>query len=77
MTEAAAPDIVLSEEELARVTGYRRAAEQVAELHSQGFSRARRDRLGRVVLERTHYEAVTRGAIVAPEPKVRLLVRRS
>ena len=45
-------DLILSEAELAALTGYRRAHEQLAELHRRGFSRARRDRLGRVVLER-------------------------
>jgi hypothetical protein len=40
-------------------------------LHRRGFSRAYRNRLGVIVLERSHYDAVTRGAIVAPRPKLR------
>jgi hypothetical protein len=53
-------DLVLSPDELVRLTGYRRAHEQLRELHSQGFTRARRNRLGEVVLERAHYDAVER-----------------
>ena len=56
-------DIVLSEAELQRVTGYKQPAAQLTELHRQGFSRARRDRLGRVTLERSHYDAVTRAQL--------------
>lgn len=66
-------DLLLSEAELVRLTGYQRAAEQLDELRRQGFSRARRNRLGRVVLERSHYDAVTRGEQSAPKPKVRHL----
>lgn len=65
--------LLLSEDELEALTGYRRAAEQLAELHRQGFSRARRDRLGRVVLERAHYDAVCAGVQQTARPKVRLL----
>jgi hypothetical protein len=67
-------DVVLSPDELYSVTGYRRAHEQLAELHRQGFFRARRNRLGGVVLERSHYDAVCAGASQQPaRPKVRLL----
>jgi hypothetical protein len=66
-------DLLLSEAEIERLTGYSRATEQVEELRRQGFSRARRNRLGRVVLERSHYDAVTRGEQSAPKPKVRLM----
>lgn len=52
---------VLTPDELLAVSGYARAAEQLAELHRLGFIRARIDRLGRVVLERSHYEAVCDG----------------
>jgi hypothetical protein len=62
-----------SDAELFELTGYHRAAEQLAELHRRGFARAYRNRLGRVVLERPHYDAVTRGEQVAAKPKVRLL----
>jgi hypothetical protein len=47
------------------------------ELHRQGFSRARRDRLGRLVLERAHYDAVCAGAVVRPKPKVRHMAQAS
>ena len=40
-----------------------RADKQLHELHARGFARARRSPLsGRVVLERSHYRAVTAGA---------------
>lgn len=70
-----AEDLLLCDAELVALTGYKRAHEQIAELHRQGFSRARRDRLGRVVLERAHYDAVVRGAQQPARPKVRLLVK--
>ena len=54
-------DLLLTDAELVSLTGYMRQAEQLVELHRQGFSRARRDRAGRVVLERAHYEAVCTG----------------
>jgi len=63
--------LTLSPDELRELTGYTRAAEQLAELHRRGFSRAWRNRLGDVVLERAHFEAVSRGAIVPARPKVR------
>lgn len=67
---------VLTEEELVQVTGYRRATEQLAELHARGFFRAYRNRLGRVTLERPHYDAVAAGQTALagkPKAKVRLL----
>jgi len=66
-------DLVLSESELEQLTGYRRAAEQLQELHRRGFHRAYRNRLGRVTLERAHYDAVVTGAQQPAKPKVRLL----
>lgn len=66
-------DATLSEAELIDITGYRRAGEQLEELHRQGFARARRDRLGRIVLERAHYHAVCAGASQPARPKVRLI----
>lgn len=65
--------ITLSPEEIALLTGYRRAAEQLAALQRMGFWRARRDRFGRVVLERAHYDAVAsgRGAAANDSPPVR------
>ncbi len=54
-------DLLLTADEIAALTGYRQAACQLAELHRRGFSRARRNRLGRITLERIHYEAVQAG----------------
>lgn len=52
----------LSESELMAITGYQRPACQLRELQRQGFWRARRSRItGKVILERTHYDAVCRG----------------
>jgi hypothetical protein len=48
-------------------------AAQLRELHRQGFARARRDRLGRVILERAHYDAVAAQRTVAPAaPQLRI-----
>lgn len=43
--------------------GYMRPADQLRELHARGFTRAWITAVGRkrVILERAHYEAVTRG----------------
>ena len=60
----AAPSLNLSEQELIEASGgYVRPAEQLRELHARGFSRAYIPKVGRkhVVLERAHYDAVTRG----------------
>jgi hypothetical protein len=69
--------IILSPDELAAVTQYRRPADQLRELHRQGFHRARLGRAGGVILERVHYDAVSAGrldAMNAPgfRPQVRL-----
>jgi len=53
--------LLLSEPELRAVTGYVQPARQLEELRRQGFYRARRDRMGRVILERGHYDAVIAG----------------
>lgn len=53
--------LTLDAEEIRRITGYTQATKQVEELHRQGFYRARRNRLGAVVLERAHYDAVCAG----------------
>jgi len=50
--------LLLTDDELKELTGYVRAADQLRELQAQGFYRARRNRLGDVVLERAHYDAV-------------------
>ncbi len=58
--------LTLTPDELHDLTGYRQPAAQLRALHEQGFTRARRDRLGRVVLERAHYDAVAAQRAVAP-----------
>lgn len=65
---------ILEADELQRLTGYRRPADQLAELLRQGFYRARRSPSdGTVILERPHYHAVCAGASTpANEPRVRL-----
>ncbi len=55
-------NLTLTEDELYQLTGYRRQAEQLAELHRRGFYRARRARTGAIILERAHYDAVCGGA---------------
>lgn len=69
---------ILTRAELKQLTGYRRAAEQLAELLRQGFYRARRSRVdGSVILERPHYDAVCAGAnMPANEPKLRPVTRK-
>ena len=52
--------LVLSPEEIESVTQYSRPTMQLEELRRQGFYRARMGRHG-VIVERSHYEAVTRG----------------
>lgn len=59
----------LTESELMAITGYQRPACQLRELHRQGFWRARRSKLtGKVILERTHYDAVCRGDTQSADP---------
>jgi hypothetical protein len=59
-TSAEAPTLLKAEIE--RLTGYKRPADQLRELHRQGFWRARRAKVtGEVVLERPHYDEVSRG----------------
>lgn len=65
-------DLILNAAELEAVTGYRQPSRQLAELRRQGFVRARRNRLGDVVLERGHYDAIVAGRSGAPAaPKAR------
>lgn len=60
-------DIILSDAELEAITGYEQATKQLNILHDRGFVRAWINRDGKVVLERSHYEAVTRGEF-GPRP---------
>lgn len=55
--------IVLQPGEIEALTGYRTATKQLNVLHARGFTRAFINRLGDVVLERAHYEAVSRGEL--------------
>ena len=57
------PTILLDAGEIrALAGGYVRAEKHLYELHARGFTRARRSPLsGRIVLERSHYLAVTAG----------------
>jgi hypothetical protein len=49
--------------------GYKRAADQLRELHDRGFYRAYRSKVtGEVVLERPHYDAVSAGLPQAGQP---------
>jgi len=58
--------LTLTPEQILELTGYRQPAAQLAELHAQGFYRARRNALGEIVLERAHYDAVCAGHQAAP-----------
>jgi hypothetical protein len=51
-----------AEEVIEASGGYKRPGDQLRALHARGFVRAHRNSPGgRVILERSHYEAVTRG----------------
>lgn len=63
--------IILTSDELERVTGYKTHKRQMQELHRQGFYRARIGATGNLILERAHYDAVCAGAKPAKEPTVR------
>lgn len=63
----------LTESELMAITGYQRPACQLRELQRQGFWRARRSRItGKVILERTHYDAVCRGETSSANDTVKI-----
>lgn len=72
----ALPVNLLSQAEIAEITGYVQPCKQVEELKRQGFWRARRNPAGAVVLERAHYEAVcagaTQGATATEGPRLRM-----
>lgn len=63
--------ITLTLTEMYNITGYRTPKRQLAELHRQGFYRARIGAAGNVILERAHYDAVCAGDKPAKEPTVR------
>lgn len=74
---AAHPSITLEPDELRRITGgYERTADQLRVLHARGFHRAQILK-GVLVLERSHYDAVTRGqSLEASPPRPRLKSQR-
>lgn len=67
--------LTLSTSEIQVITGYKQPAKQEAELRRQGFYRVRRsERLGHIILERSHYESVCAGGTAVantPEPKLK------
>jgi len=67
----ASAGIRLTEQELRDYTGYTQPARQLAVLHDMGFHRATLDRLGKVRLERAHFEAVCNSTAERPRPKVK------
>ena len=68
--------LLLSTTEIEELTGYKRPCDQLRELHRQGFCRGRRDRLGRVVLERAHYLAVCGMEQQSARPRVKRQAQR-
>lgn len=58
----------LPREQLEHMTGYVMPCKQLEVLHQRGFVRAYRNRLGDVILERSHYDAVTRGQFGVQAP---------
>ena len=67
--------LTLTPAELLDLTRYSQPSRQLAELHRQGFWRARLTRMGDVLLERAHYEAVAQGIDRKPaeaRPRVRV-----
>jgi len=63
--------IILTSDELDDLSGYRKPKRQLAELHRQGFYRARISATGNVILERAHFDAVCAGEKSPKEPTVR------
>lgn len=68
--------IVLTEDELQAITGYKLSTMQLTVLHRRGFYRAFMGRKG-VVLERSHYESVTRGESTSPTGSVKKSINLS
>lgn len=58
--------VTLEKDEIEALTGYQVSTKQLDVLRRRGFHRAFINRKGAVVLERTHYEAVSRGEVQAP-----------
>lgn len=53
--------LVLTGTEIIELTGRQRVTEQLAELRRQGYWRAAVNAAGKIVLPRSHFEAVNRG----------------
>ena len=58
-------DLTLTKQENTALTQYERATDQLRVLHQRGFNRAFIGRLGKIVLERGHYDSVI---AARPEP---------
>ncbi len=70
--------VTLNKSEIEAITGYVTATKQLQVLSRRGFARAYINRKGAVVLERTHYEAVSRGEVHnAPKKAANLTFLRS
>jgi hypothetical protein len=54
-------DDIIPAAQIERMTGYVLPCKQLDALHQRGFVRAYRNRRGVVILEKSHYDAVTRG----------------
>jgi hypothetical protein len=54
-------------DQIERMTGYVLPCKQLEALHARGFVRAYRNRLGVVILEQSHFDAVTRGTFGAAD----------
>ena len=64
--------VTLTTDEIYELTRYKRPSDQLAELHRQGFHRARRSQVtGDIILERAHFDAVCSGAVRQVGPKLR------
>lgn len=67
--------LTLDDAELQEITGgYQRPADQLRFLHERGFFRATLHR-GRVLLERSHYDAVTRGQLGGAQQQRRPMLK--
>jgi len=70
-------NIALTQEEVEAITGYKNATKQLGVLKNRGFVRAYINRKGEVILERSHYEAVTRCEMSNSQPTMRKVANLS
>lgn len=69
--------LILSEQEICSLTGYKKPQRQLQELVRQGFFRARQSQTtGHIILERAHFEAVSSGNTTKNQPKRELVLHR-